>query len=68
MNYKFKKGDKVKLIDDTSLLKFGLKVGDIGTVLTDKDNAPWVEWESEAAKYDKIWCAHESKLELIDEK
>ena len=46
---KFKKGDRVRLLDD---LRPTLLAGSVGTVLEDNDDAPFVSWDGFADGHD----------------
>ena len=67
MNYKFKRGDRVRATTDFGRVKKGFT----GTVLN-RHPMPYVAWDNEEVVgpenfgYRNVWAVHEDDLELLD--
>lgn len=56
-----KKGDRVRLIEDRS--EYGLRIGNVGTMLQDNDTAPFVQWDAGPKS-----AVSQEALELVEPK
>jgi hypothetical protein len=63
---KFKKGDRVRNLEDNGLVRKGA----IGTVDENENSIPWVIWDDPSmikSRHDRRWAQIEEELELINE-